>query len=84
MKKITKAVLGTAAAAATGYYLMADLIDKLLVDRRYAVPQSFSDKVSGADISSLAELCETRNGLKATDMKSIRFNPTGVRSLSDT
>lgn len=58
MKKITKAILRTAAAAATGYYLMADLIDKLLVDRRYVVPQSFSDKVSGADISSLAELCE--------------------------
>lgn len=57
MKKITKAVLGTAAAATTGYCLLADLIDKLLVDRRYTVPQEFSDKVSGADISSLAELC---------------------------
>lgn len=58
MKKITKAVLGTAAAAATSYYLVADLIDKLLIDRRYTVPQEFSDKVSGADISSLAEICE--------------------------
>ena len=59
MKKITKAVMGTAAAATTGYLLLADLIDKLIVDRRYAVPQSFADKVSGADISSLADLCAT-------------------------
>lgn len=57
MNKLTKAVIGTATAATTGYLLLADLVDKLLVDRRYTVPQEFSDKISGADISSLAELC---------------------------
>lgn len=57
MKKKMKAVLGTAAAATTGYLLLADLVDKLIVDRRYTVPQEFADKVSGSDISSLAELC---------------------------
>lgn len=57
MNKLTKAVIGTATAATTGYLILADLVDKLLVDRRYTVPQEFSDKISGADISSLAELC---------------------------
>lgn len=57
MNKLTKAVIGTATAATTGYLILADLVDKLLVDRRYTVPQEFSDKISGADISSLADLC---------------------------
>lgn len=57
MKKNTKAVIGTAAAAATGYCFLADLVDKMLVDRRYIVPQSLSDKISGSNLSSLAELC---------------------------
>ncbi|MGN0467759.1 MAG: alpha/beta hydrolase [Acutalibacteraceae bacterium] len=58
MKKSTKILIGTAAAAAAAAgtaALLFDVIDNLLVDRKWTVPQGFADKVSGADVSALKE-----------------------------
>lgn len=60
MKKITKAALalaGTAAAAGAFVYAACDIADSLIVDRTKVVPQGLSSKVSGSDMSHLAELC---------------------------
>lgn len=55
MKKLTKIALGAVGAATVGAvsaYAVLNVIDNLLVDRKWTVPKSFANKVSGADMSS--------------------------------
>lgn len=65
MKKITKLVLGTLGAAA-GVYGLINVVDNLLVDRKWKVPENLADKVSGADMTaSRAVVDENRNKLES-------------------
>ena len=48
-----KKLLTLAGTAAGGGYLLCDLISNLLVDRRFAVPESFGNLVSGADMTEM-------------------------------
>ncbi len=57
MKKASK-LLVAAGAAASGAYLLCDLVSNLLVDRRFTVPEAFGDLVSGADFTEMRELSE--------------------------
>ncbi len=57
MKKLTKFILGSAAGAAVGTFGFISLVDRLLVDKKWTVPESFATKVSGADVSELKEAC---------------------------
>lgn len=56
MKKLTKAALGTAAVGAAGAWGLLNILDRLLVDKNWTVPQSLSDKISGMDGSALDDL----------------------------
>lgn len=58
MKKSTKIILGASAAAvgAAGAFIsLLNVVDNLLVDRKWTVPQKFGDLISGADVSALKE-----------------------------
>lgn len=55
MKKCTKLILGTAAAAAAGYGVCT-LIDELLFNKKLVLPESVGAKFSGCDMSHLREL----------------------------
>ena len=58
MKKAAKHLARLAAAGAGGAVLISYVIDKLLVDRKWVMPDKFNDSVSGADMSDLHDLCE--------------------------
>ncbi|MCM1544056.1 MAG: alpha/beta hydrolase [Ruminococcus sp.] len=54
MKKMKKVALGALTAAAVGglgAYGVLKVIDNLLVDRKWTVPENLKDKISGADMS---------------------------------
>lgn len=57
MKKAAKFLAAAGIAAGTGYGL-CDLISNLLVDRKFAVPESFGNLVSGADMTEMRALGE--------------------------
>ncbi|MDO4380662.1 MAG: alpha/beta hydrolase, partial [Clostridia bacterium] len=52
MKKAAK-LLAAAGLAAGGGYGICDLVSNLLVDRKFAVPESFGNLVSGADMTEM-------------------------------
>ena len=57
MKKAAK-LLAAAGLAAGGGYGICDLVSNLLVDRRFAVPESFGNLVSGADMTEMRAVGE--------------------------
>lgn len=57
MKKLTKALLGTAAMTGAAVCGILNLIDDLLVNRYINIPEKFKSMVSGADMTALTELC---------------------------